>query len=87
MKKKMGPFGVKLLTRGGPAWFNRASLISKGFKVVGTPFRVEGSGISLDMGRGISYEYGLPRLVSVCNLAFVSGEHRRLRQQGPCAPG
>jgi hypothetical protein len=40
-EEKMGPFGAKLLTRGCPAWFNRASLISKGLKVVGTPFRME----------------------------------------------
>jgi len=50
MKKKMRPFGAKLLTRGCPAWFNRASLISKGFKVVGALFRVEGKEFLLTRG-------------------------------------
>jgi hypothetical protein len=49
-EEKMRPFGAKLLTRGRPAWFNRASLISKGFKVVGTPFRVESKEFLLTRG-------------------------------------
>ena len=40
-EEKMGPFDAKLLTRGCPAWFNHASLTSKGFKAAGAQFRME----------------------------------------------
>jgi hypothetical protein len=56
MKKKIGPFGAKLLTRGRLAWFNRASLTSKGFKVVERPVSQGKEGIFLDTGRAIGYE-------------------------------
>jgi hypothetical protein len=56
MKKKRDHFDAKLLTRACPAWFNRASLISKGFKVVERPVSQEREGISLDTGRAMGYE-------------------------------
>ena len=56
MKKKIGLFGAKLLTRGRLAWFNRASLTSKGFNVVERPVSQGKEGIFLDTGRAIGYE-------------------------------
>jgi hypothetical protein len=37
----MGPFGVKLLTREGPPWFNRAELQIRVFARLDAPFHVE----------------------------------------------
>ena len=53
----MGCFGAKLLTRGRGAWFNRASLISKGLKGGKRHVSYGREGIPLDTGRAIGYEY------------------------------
>jgi hypothetical protein len=55
-EEKMGFFGAKLLTRGCPAWFNRASVSNKGLKGGGRPVSHRREGISLDMGRAMGYE-------------------------------